>query len=108
MQKSQYDPAEVQRFLDQRQAERLTLKQLSDLSGIPIHVFTYRISRNKRAAPAAEQPAPGFLQIVPAPEPHPQSLTSNIELIFPCGTRAVLAPDFDESGLARLFSAARC
>ena len=108
MRKSHYDPAEVRRFLDQRRSDRLTLERLSALSGIPIHVFTYRISQDKKAALTAAETAPTFLELVPSTKPETRSSSSGVELLFPCGTRAILAPDFDEASLARLFSAARC
>ena len=108
MRKSHYDPAEVRRFLDQRRSDRLTLEQLSVLSGIPIHVFTYRISQEKKAALTAAEVAPTFLELVPSTQPEAPSGSSGTELLLPCGTRAILAPDFDEASLARLLSAARC
>ncbi len=89
-------------------SDRLALKQLSVLSGIPIHVFTYWIRQDKEAALTAEESAPAFLELVPAGSPQAAPSTSGIELLLPCGTRAILAPDFDEASLARLLAAARC
>jgi len=101
---------EVRRWLELRQAEGLSIKQLALRSGIPAHVFIYRITRDKRSR---EQPvkAGGFVEVVAAEPPRtdPQACkSSGIELAFPGGLRATLAVDFDADTLGRLLAQLRC
>lgn len=46
MRTSNYDVDEIRGLLELRSAERLTFKQVSERSGVPIHVLTYRAKQD--------------------------------------------------------------
>ena len=102
---------EVRRWLELREAEGLSIKQLALRSSIPAHVFVYRANRDKRSREKSARPASGFVEVVTA-EPSPLEprgfKSSGIELAFPGGLRATLAADFDGDALVRLLAQLRC
>lgn len=106
------DPAEIRRLLAVRQSERLTYEQLSERSGVPVHVFTYRTAQDRRAQPDSPTESVGFVEVVCATEAMAQLEVprdfSGIELVLPSGLRALLDRQFDEGTLARLLAMARC
>jgi hypothetical protein len=112
MRKHRHDPSEIRRLLDVRQSEKLTYEQLSERSGVPVHVLTYRAAQDRGAQPDAATESVGFVEVVPAAEPmgEPEASTSfsGIELVLPGGARALLDRHFDEGTLARLLTVARC
>jgi len=102
---------EVRQWLELREAEGLTIKQLVLRSGIPAHVFIYRITRDKRSREKPAKAVGGFVEVVAAepPSAEPQARkSSGIELAFPGGLRATLAVDFDSDALGRLLRQLRC
>ncbi len=111
MRKPRHDPTEIRRLLEARQAELLTFKQLSERSGVPVHVLTYRADQDRRAVSTLERDAVGFVEVVQAPAaPQAEAIavSSGIELTLPGGLRVALAPDFDEATLTRVLAIARC
>jgi hypothetical protein len=102
---------EVRQWLELREAEGLSIKQLALRSGIPAHVFIYRITRDKRSHEQPVEAEVGFVEVVASEPPpaEPQACkTSGIELAFPGGLRATLAVDFDTEALTRLLTIQRC
>ncbi len=108
-----HDPAEIRRLLELRQAEKLTFEQLSERSGVAVHVLTYRAWQDRRDQ-AARRRAPGsaaFVEVVaasPAIEATVADNSSGIELLHPGGLRIQLERNFDEGALARLLTAVLC
>lgn len=108
-----HDPAEIRRLLELRRAEKLTFGQLSERSGVAVHVLTYRAWQDRRGR-AARRKAPecaAFVEVVgasPAPEPAVARNSSGIELMHPGGLRIQLERNFDEAALARLLTVVLC
>ncbi len=108
-----HDPAEIRRLLELRQAEKLTFDQLSERSGVAVHVLTYRAKQDSRGQ-AARKKAPesaAFVEVVaasPTPGPAVASNSSGIELLHPGGLRIQLERNFDEAALARLLTVVLC
>ena len=111
-----HDPAKIRRLLELRQAEKLTFEQLSERSGIAVHVLTYRTWQDRRDQ-AAKRRAPesaAFVEVIaaaPAPEPLEPTVaddSSGIELLHPGGLRIQLERNFDEAALARLLTVVLC
>ena len=48
MQTTHHDPTEVRRLIEVRQSQNLSFQQLSERSGIPVHVPTYGAARDRR------------------------------------------------------------
>ena len=107
-----HDPTEIRRQLEVRESEKLTYAQLSERSGVPVHVLTYRAAQDRRAQPDAATESVGFVEVVSAAgqmgEPEVGTSSSGIELVLPGGVRALLDRQFDEGALARLLAVARC
>ena len=112
MRTRRHDAAEIRRLLEIRQSEKLTYEQLSERSGVPVHVLTYRATQDRRKQPASATESPDFVEVVSAAEPMAESeatrSSSGIELVLPGGLRALLDRRFDEGALARLLVVARC
>ena len=108
-----HDPAEIRRLLEVRQAEKLTFQQLSERSGVAVHVLTYRAWQDRRGL-AARRRAPesaAFVEVVAASsgmEATVAGKSSGIELLHPGGLRIQLERDFDEAALARLLTVVLC
>jgi len=104
MRSPRHDPEEIRRLLELRDIEKLTYRQLSERSGIPVHVLTYRASqdrqasRNERAAPAA------FVEILDVPD----DLESSLEIIGPLGHRIVVTSASDTALLQRVLRTLPC
>lgn len=91
-------------MLELRDAEKLTYRQLSERSGIPVHVLTYRASQDRRAS-RKERPAPGaFVEILDVPEP----LEGSLEIVGPLGHRVVVTSASDTTLLERVLRALPC
>ena len=106
-----YGIDEIRGLLDLRTSERLTFKQVSERSGVPIHVLTYRAKRDGSTPRAKPPEASAFVELVAESSSVAQSApatSSGIELQFPGGLRAQLARNFDEATLLRLLSLSRC
>ena len=103
--------ADVRRWLELREAEGLTFKQLAQRSGIPAHVFIYRNAHDQAAHSQSGPPATGFVEVV-ASDSKSCALglaePSGIELGFPGGLTATLSRDFDSTALSRLLDLLRC
>ncbi len=111
MRSRRHESAEIRRLLEVRRSEKLTFQQLSERSGIPIHVFSYRAAQDRRKQPGSPVEPSGFVEVVAAGalrEPEAPGTGSGIELHFPGGFRVVLDREFSEASLARLLSAAGC
>ncbi len=111
MRKPHHDPTEIRRLLEARKAERLTFKQLSERSGVPVHVLTYRAVQDRRGQANSDPDAVGFVEVFQAPtmeQAEDIAGRSGIELTLPGGLRVALAPDFDEATLARVLSIIGC
>ncbi len=111
-----HDPTEIRRLLELRQAEKLTFEQLSERSGVAVHVLTYRAWQDRRDE-AAKRSAPesaAFVEVIaasPAPGPSEPAVADNssgIELLHPGGLRIQLERNFDETALARLLTVVLC
>jgi len=111
MRTSNYDIDKIRGLLELRAAEGLTFKQVSERSGVPVHVLTYRAKRDGSAPRAKPPKAPTFVELVAESSGVTQSApatSSGIELQLPGGLRVQLARHFDEATLLRLLSLARC
>ncbi len=104
MRKPHPDPDELRRLLTQRDAEGLTFNQLSERSGVPIHVLHHRSRMDARAARLKEAEDSTFVE-VRSSEPSP---SAGIELVLPQGLRVQIEPNFDQATLARLLSTIAC
>lgn len=103
-----YDRTEVRHLLDVRRAEGLTYEQLSKRSGVPVHVLSYRAAQDRRERQESEVTTTSFAEVVRASGPETCKNASGIELILPCGLRALLDREFDEDALTRLLAVAQC
>ncbi len=103
-----HDRTEIRRLLEVRRSERLTYEQLSERSGVPVHVLSYRAAQDRRERPDGKGSRMDFAEIVPAAEPGARINSSGIELVLPCGLHALLDLQFDESALARLLAVTQC
>ena len=106
-----HSAAKVRRLLALRQAEKLTFEQLSDRSGVPVHVLTYRASQDRQVL--TESPAATtFVEVVEAPttldDPIVSASSSGIELLLAGGLRIRIERHFDEATLAQVLAIARC
>jgi hypothetical protein len=104
MQQPPHDLDALRRLLKQREDEGLTFKQLSEESGIAIHVLHHRARKDARDALGKPAKAGSFVEITTKPDPRP----SGIELQLSNGVRVQLATDFDEGTLARLLATVSC
>jgi len=109
------DAAEVRRLFAIREAEGLTFQELSDRSGIAVHVLAYRAHQDHLAARGKRARRSKFVEVVAEPEPEadPQEAQversrAGIELQIPGGLRVHLFRDFDEDALMRLLSIVPC
>ena len=104
MRTPRHDPVEVRRLLEQREAESLTYRQLSERSGIPVHVLTYRAIQD-RLASREEAPVPAaFVEVVDAPA----SSAGSLEVIGPRGHRVVVSSTTRVDLLERVLRAMPC
>ena len=112
MRTRRHDPVEIRRLLEVRHSEKLTYGQLSERTGVPVHVLTYRASQDRSAQADSATESVGFVEVVSAAggmgEPEVGTRSSGIELVLPGGLRALLDRQFDECALARLLAVARC
>lgn len=108
MPKSRHAPDEVRRLLDLRQSASLTFSQLSEQSGVPVHVLTYRASQDRMGCEDPASAPCAFLEVVAAPSAVDRPQSSGISLVLPGDLRVHLDRDFDEAALLRLLSVARC
>ena len=106
MQSPRQNPDAIRRLLELRRAESLTFKQLSERSGIPVHVLMYRSNQDRRAQASSSLEAGGFVELVGVSES--RSATSGLEVIMPSGLRVALAVDFDAATLSRVLSHPGC
>jgi len=95
MRTPRHDPADIRRLLEQRDAEGLTYRQLSERSGVPVHVLTYRATQDRldsreRASP--QSVAAAFVEVVDRPEPR---TGRSIEVVGPRGHRVVVSSMVD-------------
>lgn len=104
MRTPRHDPVEVRRLLQQREAERLTYQQLSERSGVPVHVLTYRASQDRLASREEESVPAAFVEVVDAPAPPDGSL----EVIGPRGHRIVVSSTADIALLEWVLRALPC
>ena len=103
-----HDPEEIRHLLDLRQSARLTFKQLSEQSGVPVHVLTYRAGRDRREGESSAAEPCAFVEVVATPSAIGAHESSGIRLVLPGELRVQLDRDFDEATLARLLSVAGC
>jgi len=104
MRTPRHDPVEVRRLLEMREAESLTYQQLSERSGIPVHVLTYRASQD-RLGSRKQAPIPAaFVEVVDVPESSEYSL----EVIGPRGHRVVVTSAAYADLLERVLRALPC
>ena len=111
MRTARHDPAQVRRILELREAEELTFQQVSERSGVPIHVLTYRASQDRLASRKEATNASAFIEVVagtPENDVGQEANSAGIELHLGDGLRVRLDRHFDESALARLLSVLRC
>ena len=108
--RTRYAPDLIRQHLAERKAERLTFAQLTERTGIPLHVFRYRITLDKCRAIQEESGASrpsSFVEVVPSStDPAPSS--SGIEIRLANNLQIHLAQDFDADTLQRLLSIVRC
>ena len=99
-----HDPVEVRRLLEQRDAEQLTYRQLSERSGVPVHVLTYRMRQDRLASQRKASVAADFIEVVDV------SGVSNgsLEVIGPRGHRVVVNSLADDGLLERVLRALPC
>ncbi len=106
-------PDEVRRLLELREAEKLTYAQLSERSGVPVHVLSYRASQDRRAALRTDREAAGaFVEVIEVSgATDTESVRggfSGIELLTPVGLLIRLERHFDETTLGQVLALARC
>ena len=104
MRTSRHDPVEVRRLLELREAERLTFQQLSERTGVPIHVLTYRASQDRLASRRVAADPAAFIEVVEAPE----FPVGSLEIIGPRGHRVVVTSSVDAGLLDRVLRALPC
>ena len=104
MRSPRHDPDEVRRLLELRDAEKLTYQQLSERSGVPIHVLTYRASQDRQAVRPKESVPAAFVELLDAPE----SPEGSLEIIGPLGHRVVVTSASDTNLLERVLRALPC
>ena len=111
MQSPRHAPTEVRRLLEVRQSENLTFQQLSERSGVPVHVLTYRAAQDRQCAGSPGSEPGAFVEVVACAEENEVSGPANsagIEVHLPGGLCVRLERSFDEAALARLLSIVRC
>ena len=111
MSNTRHDRAEVRRFLELRETEGLTFKELAKRSGVPVYVLNHRASQDRKARRAEQDGALGFVELVPSTENHASPMASSrsgIDLFLPGGIRVQLDRQFDELTMSRILSIARC
>lgn len=104
MRTPRHDPAGIRRLLELRQAERLTYQQLSERSGVPVHVLTYRASRDRQSARQKESVPATFVEVLD----RPPFAAGSIEVIGPLGHRVVVTSSSDADLLERVLRALPC
>ena len=104
MRTPRHDPAEIRQLLELRQAEKLTYQQLSERSGVPVHVLSYRASQDRRAARQKESVPATFVEVFDAPA----FSAGSIEVIGPLGHRVVVTSSSDTDLLERVLRALPC
>jgi len=111
MRTRRHDPTKIRRLLEQRSAEGLTFQKLSELSGVPVHVFTYRASQDRLISGRDGHESTGFVEVIAAgsgDDVAPAARAAGIELLLAGGLRVRLDRDFDEAALSRLLATLRC
>ena len=111
MQTTRHDPTEVRRLLDVRQSEHLTFQQLSERSGVPVHVLTYRAAQDRQGTGTRGSEHGAFVEVVACGqdlETIGSANSAGIEVHLPGGLRVRLDRRFDEAALARLLAIVRC
>jgi len=106
-------PDDVRRLLELREAEKLTYAQLSERSGVPVHVLSYRASQDRRIARRRDgDAAAAFVEVVEVPDAVDTGGVrggfSGIELLTPEGLLIRLERHFDETTLRQVLALARC
>jgi hypothetical protein len=111
MQTTRHDSTEVRRLLEVRQSEHLTFQQLSERSGVPVHVLTYRAAQDRQGGEKRRSEHGAFVEVVAGvreDEPTRPANSAGIEVHLPGGLCVRLDRCFDETALARLLSIVRC
>jgi hypothetical protein len=107
MRTPRHDPVEIRRLLELRQTESLTYQQLSERSGVPVHVLTYRATQDRQAS-REETPPPthaGFVEVVDGTMPASESA---LEVVGPRGHRVVVNSMVDIVLLEHVLRALPC
>ncbi len=104
MRTPRHDPAEVRRLLELREAEGLTFQQLSERTGVPMHVLTYRSSQDHLASREVAADSAAFVEVIDAPG----ASAGSLEIIGPRGHRVVVTSSVDASLLDRVLRALPC
>ena len=109
MRSSHHEVKEVRRQLSVRESEGLTYAELSERSGIPVHVLTYRAATDRQAELRGAGGPTGFVEVAVTEfgvaEP---SETAGIRLRFGGGVVVELDRDFDVAALKSLLALAQC
>lgn len=110
--RTRHDPDLVRQHLAERKSEHLTFAQLTERTGIPVHVYQYRTTQDKCSAIQEESGAagpPSFVEVVPSAVAHDAtSSSSGIEIRLANDLQIHLARDFDAATLQRLLQTVRC
>ncbi len=107
MKNQRHDPNEVRRLLQIRKTEKLSYKELSARSGVPIHVLAHRANRDERAARnIASQPG-SFVEVVTGGDNPEQADESGVELLLG-QVRIRVERGFDQETLTRLLATLPC
>ncbi len=105
-----HDPDLIRQHLSERESEGLTFAQLTERSGIPLHVYRHRITQDKRntiPASTTETEDSAFVEVL-APAIDATSESSGIEIHFANDFQILLSKDFDADTLKRLLLIVRC
>ncbi len=107
MKDRRHDPDEVRRLLQIRKAEKLSYRELSARSGVPIHVLTHRAHRDARATRSTTSQPSTFVEVVARGDKPMRRTESGVELLLG-QVRIRLDCDFDQATLARLLTTIPC
>lgn len=108
--RTRHDPDLIRQHLAERESENLTFAQLTERTGIPLHVYRHRIIQDKRNSKHEESGAAGssaFVEVVPFSNKFDPS-PSGIEIHLADDLQIHLAKGFATATLQRLLQIVRC
>jgi hypothetical protein len=108
--RTRHAPDLIRQHFAERKSKHLTFAQLTERTGIPLHVYRHRITQDKRHSIQEESGAAGpssFVEVVPS-SLNPNLSSIGIEIRLANDLQIHLAKDFDADTMQRLLSIVRC